>query len=128
MDVMQALGIDISCSAKTITWNGNTVPFRPANYFKDNTFQIASVIEDDPYDVEAAKSLGYRSPTILHSKYDAVSPQQVASEQSHLTLDQRADLKHLFGKFEKLFSGKLGKYPHKKVNLELCNNATPKAK
>ena len=25
MDTMQALGIDICCSTKTVTWNGNTI-------------------------------------------------------------------------------------------------------
>jgi hypothetical protein len=35
MDTMQALGFDISCSTKTISWNGNIVPFKPADYFSN---------------------------------------------------------------------------------------------
>ena len=68
MDTMQALGIDIKCSTKSITWNGITVPFRPSNYFTDTTF--AFVTEDDPLDIEAAEQAGYKSTKILHSKYE----------------------------------------------------------
>ena len=34
LDILIPLGIDVSCSTKTVTWNNMSVPFRPANYFK----------------------------------------------------------------------------------------------
>ena len=128
MDTMQALGIDISCATKTVTWNGNTIPFRPANYFSDSTFGLSFLSEyeeEDPSILEAARQAGYKSKTILHSKYEKVDPQEVANKQVHLTEEQRNDLSNLFAKFDKLFSGKLGCYPHRKVHLELKEGTTP---
>jgi hypothetical protein len=37
--------------------------------------------------------------------------------------EQRSDLLEVFSKQTKLFSGKLGKYPHKKMDLELIPDA-----
>ena len=126
MDVMQVLGIDINCSTKTVTWNQNMIPFRPANYFERATFSLTSSFdEDDPLLVEAANQAGYKSKTILHSKYEQVSPKEVAEKQQHLTKKQQKDLETLFSKYQKLFSGKLGKYPNRKVQLELKEGAKP---
>ena len=47
----------------------------------------------------------------------------MAAAQTHLTHEQRNDLKQLLQKHEKLFSGKLGLYPHKKFNIELLPGA-----
>ena len=126
MDVMQVLGIDINCSTKTITWNGNTVPVRPSNYFEEANFSLTmSAEEDDPNAIEAASKAGYKSQTILHSKYERITPQEVASQQKHLTMQQQNDLAQLLAKYDKLFSGKLGIYPHRKVKLELKDGAKP---
>ena len=38
-----------------------------------------------PPDELAAQTAGYKSKTILHSKYEAVSPANVALQQLHLT-------------------------------------------
>ena len=80
---------------------------------------------DDPLDEQTAQEAGYKSKTILHSKYKQVKPKQVALQQTHLSSEQQADLVQLFSKYQKLFSGKLGKYPNRKVHLELNNTAIP---
>ena len=49
---------------------------------------------------------------ILDAKYDKVDVRDIAQEQAHLTAIQRNDLERLLKKHEKLFSGKLGLYPH----------------
>jgi hypothetical protein len=125
VDAMQALGIDVSCSTKTVTWNGMMIPFRPSNCFDQGATAFAFAMEDDPFDeVEAAKA-GYKSKTILHSKYEHVDPHEVAQQQKHLSKRQQEELGNLFAKFNKLFSGKLGKYHHRKVHLELKEGARP---
>ena len=124
MDIMQVLGIDVSCSTKTVSWNGLMIPFLPSNYFDKATI-FAFAMEEDPFEeVDAAKA-GYKSKTILHSKYKKVNPCKVARHQKHLSKRQQKELDNLLSKFDKLFSGKLGKYPHQKVHLELKEGAQP---
>jgi hypothetical protein len=138
MDLMQTLGIIVDCATNTISWNGNHVPFRPADYFKDpsgvfdidvnlfNDFEfLFTDFESEDKVIEAA-SQGYKSKTILHSKYDKVDTDEVADQQTHLTAKQRDELKQLLKKYTKLFSGKLGQYPHRKIHLDVMPNAVPK--
>ena len=74
MDIMQVLGIDFSCSTKTVPWNELMIPFRPSNYFDKGATTFAFAEEEDPCEeVEVAKA-GYKSKTILHSKYEKVDP------------------------------------------------------
>lgn len=125
MEVMQVLGIDISCSTKTVSWNGLMIPFCLSNYFDKGTATFAFLAEEDPFEeVEAAKA-GYKSKTILHSKYKKVDPYKVAKQQKYLSKRQQKELGDLLSKSNKLFSGKLGKYTHCKVYLELKERAQP---
>ncbi len=50
---------------------------------------------------------------------------EVAKAQKHLTPEQQDDLASLLSKYTKLFSGKLGLYPNKKLHFELMPNARP---
>ena len=134
-DVLVPLGIDILCSTLTIKWLDEMIPFRPADYFTSQpSASFISEQADDPFNdrlsfrEELAKEAGYKSRDILESKYDAVDPSKVAEQQQHLTPSQRQDLAKLLSKYKKLFSGKLGRYPKKKVHLELKPGAIPKAR
>ena len=111
MDLMQTLGIIVDCATKTIFWNGNRVPFRPADYFEDPSgiFDIDVGLFTDYFDfdvglftdfeseaeVKEAATKGYKSKTILHSKYEKVNTNEVARQQLHLTAVQHNDLKQL---------------------------------
>ena len=50
----------------------------------------------------------------------------VARQQKHLTIAQQQDLEKVLEKYSKLFDGTLGVYPHKKVHIEIEDNAKPK--
>jgi len=122
MDLLQALGIDVLNSTKTIQWGEHSIPFKPANYFSQS-FSAESFYcqaEDDLFEAKAerpANATGYKSKVILHSKYEKQSPYDVAMQQKHLSFAQRQQLATVFSKYEKLFSGKLDKYPYKKVHF-----------
>ena len=123
MDVMQPLGFNINCSTLTISWNEHTIPFRPANYFDDKQLFLsvsASLDDEDSLD-----STGYRTKSILSSKYEEVDADNVASQQTHLSQRQQQDLAAVLKQHTKLFSGKLGLYKKRKVHLELEPNAKP---
>ncbi len=63
---------------------------------------------------------------IQDAKYERVDPELVAEKQAHLTTQQRKDLADVLGKYDKLFDGTLGRYPHRKVHLDIAENAIPK--
>jgi hypothetical protein len=68
----------------------------------------------------------YNTPKeITESHYEKVDVDAVVKEQKHLIVEQRAKLSSTFHKRTKLFSGKLGFYPHKKMDLELLPGAQP---
>jgi hypothetical protein len=122
MDFLQALGIDIHNSSKTIVWNGVSIPFKSPDYFYQQTsidamLEVMVTVDDE--------NLGYKSKVISESLYESCDPKEVAEQQQHLTPSQRQDLLSVLQKFPKLFSGKLGCYPGKPVHLTLVPNAVP---
>jgi hypothetical protein len=79
MDTMQAIGIDINFSTKTISWNGNHIPFCPTDYFSDETFfAILDEAVANTSEEEEAVEAGYKSKTILHSLYEKSNTDEVA--------------------------------------------------
>jgi len=75
-----------------------------------------STDQDDPTDV---MSECFNTAKTLESKCEKVDIKDVVQQQQHLTPRQRDDLHHLLSKCTKLFSGKLGACPHRKMDLEL---------
>ncbi len=55
-----------------------------------------------------------------------MSTDDVVDQLTHLTSDQKDDLKGLFHGFAKLFDGFLGIYPHRKFHIDLSPDAKPK--
>jgi hypothetical protein len=89
-----------------------------------NPFQALSHILDDIEDKRDDCFHSTQKP-ILKSKYDKANLNKVIAEQKHLTKLQCADLRAIFAKQEKLFSGKRGHYPFKKMHLALIPGAQP---
>ena len=65
----------------------------------------------------------YAVEKILDAKYDKLDINQVISEQKHLDDYQKQGLRELFLKYQKVFDGTLGLYPHKKVHIEVERGA-----
>jgi hypothetical protein len=110
MDVMQILAIDIHNITKTIVWDTLRVPFKPQYYFKGafpHSLIDAMMGSPDP-----ANTDGYKSNTIKSSPYEQHDPYVNVQQQKHLTTSPRQDLAILLSMYCKLFSGKLGWYPH----------------
>jgi hypothetical protein len=61
----------------------------------------------------------------LESRYEKANVQDVVNGQSHLPKEQQDGLHTLLKNQTKNFSGKLGSYPLKKMDLELIPNAKP---
>ena len=132
-DFLRRLQIDPLPSQRVIKWMDMKVPYHPVP-LKQHRFRMVqsmflqscepSVIEEeDPTDVIGEC---YSTAKILDSKYEAVDTATVAAQQKHLTPQQRDDLAHLLSKFKRLFSGKLGTYPHRKMDLQLVPDGRKK--
>jgi len=74
---------------------------------------------------ENAATLGYKSKTILPSKYEGASVQEVVRKCTHLSQKQQNELAEVLEKYKALFTPKLGRYPHEKIHLELREDAIP---
>jgi len=128
-DFLTAMGIDILFSREVVTWFDSEVDFKSpviaSNRFRQKQqqyFNNSSLddLDDDPFDCFAAQ--------FKDADYHKVNTDTVASQQTHLTLRQRAELAVLLRRFTKLFSGELGKYPDRKIHLELEPGAKPSFK
>ena len=98
---MQALGINISCSTETTTWNGIKISFQLVNSFSDTTFNLAHAVEDNVWDKMEATQAVHKSTKILSSKHEQVSLEEVAAQQRYLIKEQQMELGKLFSKFRK---------------------------
>jgi hypothetical protein len=62
---------------------------------------------------------------MIDAKYAKVDPVKIAKMQTHLCSSQQNDLIKLLLKYNKLFEGTLGMYPHHKLHLTLQKGAIP---
>ena len=65
------------------------------------------------------------STKILYAKYDCTSPVDVVHQCAHLSNEDKSKLLQLLQSFSCLFSGKLGRYSHKKISIHLEDPCTP---
>jgi len=132
-DFLRKTGIDLRFSTGKVEWLGNDMPMRdPAWDTQNDTERILDQYGLDEEDDFFAEALGpdcfdsFLAQPILDPLYEQVSTEFVAEQQKHLTKEQQADLAAVLSKHEKLFDGTLGKYPHKKVHIDVEEGATPK--
>lgn len=79
-------------------------------------------INDEGYEIYYMDQKGKK---ILDAKYEKTSIDDVIREQVHLNESQRSRLKIVLDKYDVLFDGGLGYYPHTKIHLEVEPDAKP---
>jgi hypothetical protein len=82
---------------------------------------ISALLDDE----DLLDSTGYRTKTILSSKYEEVDVDDIAAQQKHLSQRQQQDLAAVLKQHTKLFSGKLGLYTGRQVHLKLEPGTKP---
>ena len=132
-DFLRKTGIDLRFSTGRVEWLGNDMPMRDPEWDKHNdTERILDQYGLDEEDEFFAEALGedcfdsFLSQPILDPLYEQVEPAVVAKQQHHLTEEQQADLTAVLERHTKLFDGTLGKYPHKKMHIDVIDGAEPK--
>jgi hypothetical protein len=63
---------------------------------------------------------------ILDAKYEKVEVDEVINQLNHLNLEQKEDPRKVLKEHTKLFSGKLGVYPHRKFHIDSVPGARAK--
>jgi hypothetical protein len=128
LDVLVPLGINISCTTKTIQWMDHIVSWKPKDYFNDSIltdpvacqthcFYLNNEIDQDTFNCF--------DNALLESKYEAVDTRLVAQQQLHLDSQKQNDLTEILSHYKQLFNGKLGCFKGPKVHLELTADAKP---
>jgi hypothetical protein len=120
--------IDLSFSDHTVKFADVSRPMSDLaslNTVLSTTVSLATelyldlLLEDEDNDDACASD-------IRPNDYHEVQVKDVAESCEHLSPEKREDLFQVLSKFKKLFSGKLGHYPHEKIHLDLQEGAVPK--
>ena len=112
-DVLIPLGIDIHNSRQEVRWMDKTIPLYSQPKNKRGTTTVF-YIEDTECHVN-----------MTDAKYEKIDTNEVVQQQHHLDAKQKHDLARLLSRYDHLFSGKLGCFPHRKLHLELHANSRP---
>jgi hypothetical protein len=139
-DFLDKIGLKIDFgSSKSMTWLDTTALMKPKRSFDTPEGVNAYLSEwlDTPtsetdnaplfaahFEMELSDYNTYISE-MKEAKYEKVSIDQVIQQQTHLSSSQGLELHAVLSKYTALFSGKLGKYPHRKMHLELLKEDTP---
>jgi len=128
-DFLNAIGITPDPVTRTIKWFHHVIPWKQYSDLPKAKFNLVQGIylsqAEDEDVLEVNTIYHHGSIEIKEAKYGKVEPELVAAQQKHLSTSQQEQLAHVLHNFSKLFSGMLGKYPYKKVHLELQPNAKP---
>ena len=127
---LRALGIQLDFQTDSIKWMDKVLPMKPPlsrprmDRFHQMQQQFLASFEDqaDELAPQALEDNLFTTLQIKASKYDQHDVEEVAAMQRHLPPVQRQLLKQLLSKFTKLFSGKLGNYPGRKMHLHVDKN------
>jgi hypothetical protein len=118
------LEIDPMFSTKKMRWMDYTLDMKPPGFW-ENPMNLYLSLHMDIDEDEVADGDDEYAAEIKHAKYEKVDTREVVRQQKHLNEEQQALLGKVLHKYAKLFDGTLGKYPHRKVHLELDPNAAP---
>jgi transposase InsO family protein len=124
-DFLLKIGLDTCFSTRTTNWLNQKLPMKTTKFWEDPV-SMYTALNTDAFQDEEAEFYGSKGKnTILDAKYEKMDTAKIAQDQLHLTQSQRDGLAKILSKHETLFDGTLGKYPHKKIHLELEAGAVP---
>lgn len=124
---LRMANIKLDFSANKAIWYETAAPFHPQGYYNSLSSRTP-VLEPKTVreqQAEVMDSFYVIEGPIQESKYEKADLQDVVNQAKHLTPAQQSDLLQLLEKHSPLFSGKLGKYPFEKFEIELLSDAKP---
>ena len=126
-DFLLKIGLDTCFLTKTTKWMDMEIAIKTPRFWDDPTAMYLLLFIDNEKEEESIEDTidCDCSDNMMDAKYEKVNPVKVAPAQTHLTPSQQEDLAKLLSKYDTLFDGMLGQYPHKKLHLELQEGAVP---
>ena len=124
-DFLKNNEIDISFKQNTISWLDQQITMKTDQFWTQNINWYDSLLnnEDNQDKLFAENYIIHQQ--IKHSKYEAANLKEVITLQTHLNQEQQRQLFNILELHSELFNGKLGKYPHQKIHLDIQENAKP---
>ena len=122
-DLLYKMGAKFDTVEGTMSLFDKEIPMRDRKELH-NRNQFFYHCFHEPEDV-FFQSACYQQQSIKASKYERVDIEDVIAQQEHLDDDDKRSLRRVLEKHTKLFDGNLGRYPNKKMDLELLEGAQP---
>ena len=122
-NILSQAGFFFDFQKNQTTWFETSLPFHPRGYYDSK--RRASIAEDLNTARTAALDAFVHAPSVKDAIYEVHDPDVVAEAQQHLSPSQREQLRELFRERRELFSGRIGRYPHRKFHIELVDGAEP---
>jgi Retroviral aspartyl protease./Reverse transcriptase (RNA-dependent DNA polymerase). len=126
-DFMKNNKINMSFETATVSWLDNRVIMKPNQFWnqKINWYHLL-LDSNDQQDLFDENYMHHRQPTkIKHSKYEVANIEEVIKSQTHLDQRQQQQLLNILKMHTTLFNGKLGKYPHRRIHLDVRKDVHP---
>jgi len=127
-DFLTKAGINLLYEDLQMKWLDLTLPMRSPSHLDNAQYvQMYEQYKSQQLDEYLGEEWldAYLTTQIKDAKYEKADIRSVVDLCPHLTESQKDDLYKLLKKHEKLFDGTLGVYPHKKVHIEIEENAEP---
>ena len=122
-NILSQAGFLFDFQQSQTTWFDVSVPFHPRGYYDPK--RRASLSKELNTARTAALDAFINGPSIKDAIYEVHDPDDVADSQEHLSHTQREQLRNLFRERQVLFSGRIGRYPHRKFHIDLLDGAEP---
>ena len=122
-NILSQAGFFFDFQKNHTTWFDVSVPFYPRGYY--DIKRRSSILQELNTARTAVLDAFVNAPSIKDAIYEVHDPDVVAESQHHLSPSQKDQLRELFHKHRELFSGRIGRYPHRKFHIELLDGAEP---
>jgi hypothetical protein len=130
-DLLMKMRMGFDFNEMSLTASGKTVEKMPKHFYQNSFAALLDMVKeydntkDMEEDVSTLSSYCNTPQEITKSHYKKVDVDAVVKQQKHPSMEQQNKLSNIFHERTKLFSRKLGHYPHKKMDLELLQGAQP---
>jgi hypothetical protein len=109
-DVLSDIGLILNFETNTVKWMDREITMKPRNHWKDHENIFALLTQTTEELIEEPESY------ILDVTYEKYTAKEISDQQTHLSAFEQQRLTTVLKKYDTLFNGELGHYPHRKIH------------